>query len=151
MTALLCQIATLGPLGRLPAPGTAGSLAALLLGWVILVHAGWLWLFLAALAATIIGVLAGDRYARSSGRHDPGEVIIDEVAGQLLAMLCIGGPEIGWFLASFILFRFFDISKIWPVSAAERLPGGIGIMADDIVAGTLAGLCLLLGRLALGS
>ena len=73
-------------------------------------------------------------------------MIIDEVAGQWVVLLCIP-PFIDatylWYGAAFILFRFFDITKIGPVGMAEKLGGGIGIMADDIVAGGLAGMCLL--------
>ena len=143
MTRFLCQIASLGPVGALPAPGTAGSLVALLAGWAILSQAGWLWMLLAAVLATLLGWWAADIYVAETGKSDPSEVIIDEVAGQFSVLLVLPDVTFIWLLAGFSLFRLFDIVKIWPVSAAEKLPGGLGIMADDIVAAGLAGLCLL--------
>ena len=143
MTRFLCQIASLGPVGALPAPGTAGSLVALLAGWAILSQAGWLWMLLAAVLATLLGWWAADIYVAETGKSDPSEVIIDEVAGQFSVLLVLPDVTFIWLLAGFALFRLFDIVKIWPVSAAEKLPGGLGIMADDIVAAGLAGLCLL--------
>ena len=142
---ILCTIATLGPIGYLPAPGTAGSLAALISGWFIASY-GFLALAIAALAALLVGIVASQTYSQATNSKDASEVIIDEVAGQWVVLLCIP-PFIDaayqWDGAAFILFRFFDITKIGPVGMAEKLGGGIGIMADDIVAGGLAGMCLL--------
>jgi phosphatidylglycerophosphatase A len=141
----LCFIATLGPIGFLPAPGTAGSLAALIAGWFIATQ-GYLLLALASLTALLIGIIASETYSQMSNTKDASEVIIDEVTGQWVVLLCIPPLIEGaflWYIAAFILFRFFDITKIGPVGMAEKLGGGIGIMADDIVAGGLAGLCLL--------
>ena len=142
---ILCTIATLGPIGYLPAPGTAGSLAALISGWFIASY-GFLALAIATLAALLVGIVASQAYSQATNSKDASEVIIDEVAGQWVVLLCIP-PFIEaaylWYGAAFILFRFFDITKIGPVGMAEKLGGGIGIMADDIVAGGLAGMCLL--------
>jgi len=150
MTAFLAQLATLGPVGRsLRAPGTAGSLVALI-GGFFLAKEGYFVLLAALLLVTIIGVFAADAYSGLTGKHDAGEVIIDEVAGQWLVLLCISpnlDTALWWYLAGFVLFRLFDILKPWPVSSAERLPGGIGVMADDLVAGTLAGIVLLMAQL----
>ena len=150
MSVFLAQLATLGPIGRyLPAPGTAGSIAALITGFLIAKN-GFFILFSALFLVTLLGVFAADAYSRLTNTDDAGEVIIDEVAGQWLVLLCIP-PNIDsaplWYGAGFILFRLFDILKPWPVSAAERLPGGIGVMADDVVAGTLAGMSLLMAQL----
>lgn len=150
MNALLSHIATLGPIGRsLPAPGTAGSLVALVTGF-FLAKGGILVLLPALLLVTIVGVFAADAYAKLTNKKDAGEVIIDEVAGQWLVLLCIP-PNLDtafwWYAAGFILFRLFDILKPWPVSSAERLPDGIGVMADDLVAGTLAGMAILVAQL----
>ena len=142
---ILCFIATLGPIGFLPAPGTAGSLAALIAGWFIASH-GFAALALATLAALLVGILASQIYSQMTNSKDASEVIIDEVAGQWAVLLAIPpmiDGAIYWYGAAFILFRFFDITKIGPIGMAERLEGGIGIMADDIVAGGLAGMCLL--------
>lgn len=150
MSVFLAHLATLGPIGRyLPAPGTAGSVLAVIAGF-FLAKNGFIILFSALLLVTILGVFAADAYSRLTSKQDAGEVIIDEVAGQWLVLLCIP-PTVNsvllWYGAGFILFRLFDILKPWPVSAAERLPGGIGVMADDIIAGTLAGMALLMAQL----
>ena len=150
MSVFFAELATLGPIGRyLPAPGTAGSVLALVAGF-FLAKNSYIILFSASLIITILGMFAADAYSRLTNTDDAGEVIIDEVAGQWLVLLCIP-PTIDsvllWYGAGFILFRLFDIIKPWPVSAAERLPGGIGVMADDVVAGTLAGITLLMAQL----
>ena len=150
MSVFLAQLATLGPIGRyLPAPGTVGSVLALITGF-FLAKNGFIILFSALLLVTILGVFAADAYSQLTGTDDAGEVIIDEVAGQWLVLLCIPpniDPALFWYVAGFVLFRLFDILKPWPVSAAEGLPGGIGVMADDVVAGTLAGMALLMAQL----
>ena len=150
MSVFLAHLATLGPIGRyLPAPGTAGALLALITGF-FLAKNGFIILFVALLLITILGVFAANAYSQLTNTDDAREVIIDEVAGQWLVLLCIP-PNIDlallWYGAGFILFRIFDILKPWPVSAAESLPGGIGVMADDVVAGTLAGMALLMAQL----
>ena len=142
---ILCTIATLGPIGYLPAPGTAGSLAALISGWFIASY-GFLALAIATLAALLVGIVASQAYSQATNSKDASEVIIDEVAGQWVVLLCIPSfieAAYLWYGAAFILFRFFDITKIGPVGMVEKLGGGIGIMADDIVAGGLEGMCLL--------
>ena len=150
MSVFLAQLATLGPIGRyLPAPGTAGSISALITGF-FLAKNGFIILLSALLLVTMLGVFAADAYSQLSGKDDAGEVIIDEVAGQWLVLLCIP-PNLEsallWYVAGFVLFRLFDILKPWPVSAAEALPGGLGVMADDVVAGILAGMVLLMAQL----
>ncbi len=150
MSVFLAQLATLGPIGRyLPAPGTAGSISALITGF-FLAKNGFIILLSTLLLVTILGVFAADAYSQLSGKDDAGEVIIDEVAGQWLVLLCIP-PNLEsallWYVAGFVLFRLFDILKPWPVSAAEALPGGLGVMADDVVAGILAGMVLLMAQL----
>ena len=150
MSVFLAHLATLGPIGRyLPAPGTAGSVLALIAGF-FLAKSGFMMLFLALLLVTLLGTFAADAYSRLTNTNDAGEIIIDEVAGQWLVLLCIP-PNIDlallWYGAGFLLFRLFDIFKPWPISVAEKLPGGIGVMADDVVAGTLAGMALLIAQL----
>ena len=147
-------IATLFGLGRLPAPGTFGSLAALPLAWGL--HAaGGIYLMVTVTAAIwVLGWWASVEYL--AGRaEDPPEVVIDEVAGQLVALwplswgLTVAGTEShvwpwpGW-IGGFLLFRFFDIVKPWPVSLANR-PGAFPLMVDDVVAGLIAGAIMLLG------
>jgi phosphatidylglycerophosphatase A len=126
-----------------PGPGTYGSAAALLLwyGAAHLLHPSFLTLAIgtaiAAIAATLIGIPAATIVARESGREDPGLVVIDEVAGQLIALIAIPSD---WRHAvlSLLLFRLFDILKPPPVRQLERLPAGTGIMLDDVAAGLLA-------------
>ena len=134
-------IATVGGVGLLPgAPGTWGSLAALPLGWAIIELSGYRGLFIALLVVSFVGVWAADRFAKSLGRNDPGCIVIDEVAGQFVALLVVPKTLVG-FAAAFLLFRLFDIVKPWPIREVERrLGGGFGIVADDIVAGAVAAL-----------
>ena len=135
-------IATLGPVGRLrPAPGTWGSVAALLMGIGLASAGSWI-LEIGVVIVCIIGVVASQRYELATGRKDASEVVIDEVAGQWIALLVVP-LQWQWVLAAFALFRLFDIMKPGPVRMAEALPGGWGVMADDIVAGVLAAACLL--------
>ncbi|MFY9562460.1 MAG: phosphatidylglycerophosphatase A [Terriglobales bacterium] len=135
-------VATFLGVGHLkPGPGTWGSLATVTL-WAL---ASWrippesrTWATIAAaIAVTLIGIPASTRVARASGRKDPQFVVIDEVAGQLVALIAV---PLGWktFLAGLILFRVFDILKPPPVRQLERLPEGIGIVVDDLAAGLYA-------------
>ena len=125
------------------APGTAGSLVGLLLFLPLAGRALWIQLA-AVVAVTILGVLAGGRLATMLGAKDPGMVVVDEVAGQWITFLALPmTPAIA--VAGFLLFRAMDILKPWPARALERLPGGIGIMADDVAAGIYAHLILRLG------
>ena len=121
------------------APGTCGSLAALpFAAAFVLVGGPWL-LALATAAAFALGLWASARYAAAGGQPDPGAVVIDEVAGQWLALIPLP-LDPGLYLLAFLAFRLFDIVKPWPVGWADRsLSGGFGIMADDILAGIYAG------------
>jgi phosphatidylglycerophosphatase A len=136
--------------GLLPvAPGTWGSLAALPFAWVIAGLGGRGALLAAALVAFAVGCWAAGEYERETGTKDPGAVVIDEVAGQWVTLAFV--PLSLWStVLGFVLFRVADIVKPWPASLAERrLAGGLGVMADDIVAGAYAGLALLaIDRLA---
>lgn len=98
----------------------------------------------AILAASLGGVLAATIVERRLGRHDPSEVVIDEVAGYLLTMFLIP-PGLLTVACGFLLFRIFDIVKPWPAGPAEKLPHGWGIMADDLVCGLYANLILRAG------
>lgn len=127
-----------------PGPGTYGSVAALVL-WFLAAHIFTpthlaLWTAVAALAATFIGIPAATIVARESGREDPGHIVVDEVAGQLIALI---GVAADWphAILSLLLFRLFDILKPPPVRQLERLPTGTGIMLDDVAAGLLALAC----------
>ena len=146
---LLCNLATLGPIGHVrPAPGTIGSLVALGTGYMIASFSLGV-LVATILAVAILGVFAAQRYGQLTGKKDASEVIIDEVAGQWIPLVIIP-LEVEWYLAAFLLFRFFDISKIGPVGHAEKFTGGIGVMADDLVAGILAAMVLWVGAISMG-
>ena len=155
-------IATCG-VGYLPlAPGTFGSLLGI--GIYLLIHTYSLQFvngFFAAdsfarfqplpiiiavelvviVSITLLGTWAATRTEQLSGRKDPGKVVIDEVAGQLIALLpLVPGTDPGWVsvIIAFVLFRIFDIVKPYPARRLEGLESGLGIMADDIVAGAYA-------------
>jgi phosphatidylglycerophosphatase A len=126
-----------------PGPGTYGSIAAVLL-WFGAAHALHpapvalaIGTTVAAVIATLIGIPAATIVAHESGREDPGHVVIDEVAGQLIALIAIPAD---WRHAalSLLLFRAFDILKPPPIRHLERLHGGTGIMLDDVAAGLFA-------------
>jgi phosphatidylglycerophosphatase A len=103
-------------------------------------------LCLAAVVVTFIGVWAGARVEKLHGAKDPQKVVIDEVAGQLIALIAVPLHAESWWaiLLAFVLFRFFDIVKPYPASRFEGLHGGLGIMADDVVAGIYAAICVAL-------
>jgi phosphatidylglycerophosphatase A len=139
------RIATLGGLGRVvpAAPGTVASLLTLFVAWGLAAIHGPLLVMVAAITAMAVGFWGAELYARQLKAKDPSECVIDEVAGQLIA--CAFAPRTLVFYAiAFALFRLFDIVKPWPISAAERLPGGLGIMADDVLAGVIAGILILI-------
>ena len=144
-------IATWFGSGLLPwFPGTWGSLAALPFAWAIAWLFGSRALLLAAALVFVIGWWAARRVARASGVEDPGSVVVDEVAGQWLA-LAVTPPDALGYLAGFLLFRLFDILKPWPARWLDQhVGGGLGIMADDIAAGFYAATALLLLLLVLG-
>lgn len=133
------------------APGTAGSLAALL-PWLALRLLPWPAYLAVLLLAFALGVWACGRAARRVGLHDPGAFVWDEFVGQWLALLpVLAGPWWGVALG-FALFRLFDVWKPWPVRWADRsLDGGLGVMADDVLAGLMAAgvLALVVYALAL--
>lgn len=166
---LALAIATCG-VGYLPlAPGTWGS--ALAVGFYLLLHRLWfpdtnlpeggyartfmLVQIVVVLIITAIGTWSASRTERITGRKDPGKVVVDEVAGQLIALMAVpAGLWVGFpvpILVAFILFRFFDIVKPYPARKLEGIPGGLGIMADDLVAGLYAYLGVILIRVISGS
>jgi len=116
------------------APGTVGSLAALVLGAGMLMLPDWV-LPLAILAASLGGLWA---VAEAGGADDPGWVVIDEFAGQWIAMLPLAAVTPKGLLAAFALFRLLDITKPGPIGWADRQHGAAGVMADDVIAGVIA-------------
>ena len=139
-------VATVGGTGLLPhAPGTWGSLVALPVAWLILDGLGPLALCVAAILVFLLGWWVSTLVLRRTRDDDPGPIVIDEVAGQLTALVP-ATTELWQFALGFVLFRIADVVKPWPVSWADRdIEGGLGVMADDILAGiyALAGLLVV--------
>jgi phosphatidylglycerophosphatase A len=132
-----------------PGPGTWASLAATVI-WFVAARAAQanttaiaIATLAAAAVATLIGIPAASIVARESGREDPGHVVIDEVAGQWIA-LALSPVEIRHVLLAFAFFRLFDITKPAPARQLERLHSGLGIMMDDVAAGVYALLACLI-------
>jgi phosphatidylglycerophosphatase A len=125
------------------APGTWGSLAAIPFAWLMLSFGGWQLLAIAAVVATLIGFWASGLYSRALGWKDPGEVVIDEVAGQWIALLPAALDPVS-FAVGFAAFRVLDITKPFPAGWADsNLDGAAGIMIDDLFAGIYAALVVL--------
>jgi phosphatidylglycerophosphatase A len=142
-------------------PGTAGSLVGLAIAWPlslwfssIYIHAAIVGavvgLLMSGLLVGLVGVVVSGPVCRTLGAEDPGCIVIDEIAGQLLA--CAAVPlfrpypsrvvEAGAWIGSFFLFRFFDIVKPGPIGRVQRLPGGWGVVVDDVLGGLAAAVVL---------
>ena len=116
------------------ARGTWGTLAALPFAYVIQISLGNIALAAAGCALFLLGVVASEKYVISTGKQDPGEIVIDEVAA-IFMLLSFMTPNWQCYLAAFIVFRIFDVLKPWPVSVADqKIKGGLGVMVDDVLA-----------------
>ena len=143
------MIGTVAGVGYIrPAPGTWGSLVALPWAWALHVLGGMPLLVLAIVAGFLKGWWATAKMTEGQENHDPSEIVVDELVGQWIALLPLSiaswnmGIAItvmwpGW-IAAFVLFRFFDITKIGPVGWADRMDTPLGVMLDDVIAGVLA-------------
>ncbi len=134
------SLSTVFGIGRAPfAPGTVASAFALVIGWPIAVIGGRGYLLLAGIVVAAIGAWASELYVRDMKEPDPSECVIDEVCGQWIALAF---APVSWvaYVVAFVLFRVFDIVKPWPISRLERLPGGLGVMADDLGAAVATGI-----------
>lgn len=160
------MLATLGPSGKVKfAPGTVGSLVALVLAFNIMhLSAGWLVLWVLTPFSIWLGTISANRYMHDKGStHDPKEIVIDELAGMWLTivvwhlwlivvtdswelsqeLLSLVGWDVQFLAIGFVLFRFFDIVKPWPISYADKkIKGGWGVMLDDLIAAVFAGTLL---------
>ncbi|NQV40835.1 MAG: phosphatidylglycerophosphatase A [Candidatus Marinimicrobia bacterium] len=150
MIQILRGFTSVGYVGLIPgAPGTYGSLVTLPIAyyWSTLVTDNpFITLgFIAIL--TLLGVIASNKVGTHLGVEDPGEIVIDELVGQWIAVLAIPAHW-GFWLGAFILFRVFDIWKPWLIDKSQHLPGGIGVMMDDVLAGLVA-LAIIQGAAAL--
>ena len=128
-------------IGFIPgAPGTYGALAAVAVLYFIGQYGNWInpaTLLITVGIITLLGTLTAAVASKKAGKEDPSFVVIDEVAGQLLTFFLIPFSVTNLILG-FVAFRAFDILKPWPIRKLERLPHGIGIMADDLLAGVYA-------------
>ncbi len=141
ITRLALAIGTAGGAGYAPiAPGTFGSAVGVIVYWFTR-HQPFALQFGIVVGVTLVGTWAASIVARHYGREDPGQVVVDEVAGQLVTYLGTGANGAGA-VVGFLAFRLFDIIKPWPANRLERLPGGVGIMADDLMAGVYGNLLL---------
>ena len=137
-----------------PAPGTWGTLAALFIYQLGLVHLSLVAFWLVVAVASVAGICICGKAATDSGSHDHGSIVWDEFAGFWLglgiATIFTGGHlHLYWVIAGFIYFRLFDIVKPFPINWLDkRVPGGFGIMLDDLIAGIFAGAALY-GSIAL--
>lgn len=137
-----------------PAPGTWGSLAALPVGYLIMALGGWIALCVGITVTYAAGLWATQAMTAGRDNHDPSEIVIDEVAGQWVALLPVAygagmmGVDLlalwpGW-IAAFVLFRLFDITKPWLVGWADRRDDAVGVMLDDVIAGVFAAICVII-------
>jgi phosphatidylglycerophosphatase A len=137
-----------------PAPGTWGSAAAIPVGYLIHVAGGFPALLIATVAVFSIGWWATSEETKGKENHDPSEIVIDEVAGQWIALLPVSGglwfagvdpwlfPYPCW-VTAFLMFRLFDIWKPGPVGWADRKSTALGVMLDDVIAGLMAAVVVL--------
>lgn len=128
--------------GLIPkAPGTWGSILGVILAYIILIFLPQSTLFLLSILLTIIAIKEINRYEALTNTHDESSIVIDEIVGIWIAISILPSIEPIWLLLAFLLFRFFDITKPSLIGKLEkRLNGGIAVMADDILAGIIAGL-----------
>ena len=140
----LARLAEVYPIGHVKkAPGTFASFISLFIGYYLINLLGIFNFIIFLIIFSIIGFIISEVHVRVFKQKDPKEVVIDEFTGQFIALLAITSSNntndiILSISLSFLLFRFFDITKLGPIKKFEKLPGGMGIMADDIVAGICA-------------
>ena len=140
----LSRFAEAYPIGHSKyAPGTMGSLIGVLVGCLLILNLDIKSYLIFLIIFIIISYLLCEAHLRLYDKKDPKEVVVDEISGQFIAILgCVYSENLTYIflslLLSFILFRFFDITKVGPIKKFENLPNGVGIMADDIVAGLFA-------------
>ena len=137
-------IATRGGIGKLPlAPGTWASFAAIPVASLLYMLGGTWLLSVGIFLGFVIGIFVSSSHAQTLDDSDPSEVVIDEFIGMWLSILPIAS-DWHYYIIAFVLFRFADIFKPWPCKAVERLPSGLGIMMDDVIAGLYSGILVSL-------
>lgn len=141
---LVLSFCRLGFAGLMPKmPGTWGTALACVLAPFLYLPLDFAWRFIVLACLFVLGGIAADRAEKVLQTKDPGEVVIDELVGVWLAMLPFAKSGFLFILSAFLFFRLFDILKPWPVNASENwLPGGFGVMIDDVLAGLYAMICI---------
>lgn len=144
-------IATCFGVGKIPmAPGTWGSLFALPFGWALLTYSSWHVMAALIVVLTWLGAWAVARHTEQSGKHDAGEVVIDELVGQWISLfplyfMSFTAEKLPSIALCFLLFRLFDIVKPWPIGLLDQnIKSGWGVMIDDIAAGIMAAISLII-------
>ena len=136
MRSLLRRLATMGPVGYAPvAPATAGSAVVAAIGWFVPVPPLAVTLALIVVGTALAVWIAGE--AEKDLGHDAKPIVVDEVVGQSLALLFVPHSALA-FAVAFVLFRIFDVWKPLGAREIQRLPGGLGVVADDVIAGLTA-------------
>ena len=140
----LAKVAEVYPIGSVKyAPGTLASFIAVIIGYNLITVLGVLNFFLITCIIIFIGYFLCEIHLNLYNKKDPKEIVIDEFGGQFIVLFAtIQSEDVAYnymsLILSFLLFRFFDITKIGPIKKFEALPGGLGVMADDIIAGICA-------------
>lgn len=125
------------------APGTCGTALACILAPFVFLPLNFMFRFILLVILFLLGGIAATKAEKILGRKDPGQVVIDELVGVWVVLLPFAKADVWIIMASFIMFRIFDILKPWPVNASENwLPGGFGVMIDDVMAGLWAMICV---------
>lgn len=137
MNWLKLGLVSCGYLGCSPfAPGTVGTLGGVAIAWALSFTGNYLlWSCVAAAVVYLIGRSLGDWAEQYAGEKDPGIFVLDEVVGYLITVAWLGAPSYLTLAVGFFVFRFFDVFKPGPARRMERIPGGDGILLDDVVAG----------------
>jgi len=138
-----CWIATLGPIGYLPAPGTWGTLCAVPVMYALKNVYPPFTVLMTVIGFALIACVAVQYALPAFRQHDPSQIVIDEFVG-FCALACTLPPDPILYAAGFLLFRFFDIAKPFGIKRLEHLDGTLGIMLDDLAAAGYAALCLLM-------
>ncbi len=142
---LILFFCRLGVAGLSPkAPGTMGTLVAVLLAPLCFMPLSMFWRIVLLVVIFFAGAVAGTYAEKMLGDKDPGQIVIDELLGMWITLLPFAHLSWSKLGLAFVFFRIFDILKPWPIKASEQwLPGGYAIMIDDVIAGVFAMLCLL--------
>ena len=152
MNKLRLFIVSCGFLGCSPfAPGTVGTLGGVAIAWALIGTGTWfpVWALLISAVLYAVGRPLGDWAEQYAGKKDPGIYVLDEVIGYLVTILWIDAPSLMTLVVAFFVFRFFDVLKPPLARRAESLPGGDGILLDDVVAGLHGLVLMIVARLVL--